>query len=129
MAPGLRPNFSVSIELPIGNRLAEWDPGVWLEGVLVAVDLAESFGILTGIEPGKPRDWCDGKAGGGRFKGSFRGESAADPRYVRGDCIGEDALDEDDEESVPRDGRWAGILGERPIEWTGRCMGDSAAGS
>jgi hypothetical protein len=51
-----------------------------------------------------------------------------DPGFVRGDCIGEEAIDDDEEESGPRGKTCAGIRGDGPI-WCGRTWGERVAGS
>jgi hypothetical protein len=50
-----------------------------------------------------------------------------DPGFVRGDWIGEEAIDEDEEESGPRGKTCAGILGDGPR--CGRTWGERVAGS
>lgn len=61
------------------------------------------LGILTGIEPGKARDCGSGPfpgyARGGKSKVSLGGESAPDG-LVCGDCIGDEVMDEPDDESA-----------------------------
>lgn len=68
--------------------------------------------------------WCAGNAGGGRLKISFCGESEADA-LVRGDCIGDEVMDDELDESA---GKWAGILGEGVMWCTGRMCGLSEGG-
>lgn len=60
--------------------------------------------------------------------GSFWGESAPEPGFVRGDWIGDEVMDDEDDESAPRGGICGGILGEGPI-CCARCLGDRVTGS
>lgn len=85
-----------------------------------------SGGILTGMLPGKPSDWCGGKAGGGSFNTSFCGDPERDGS-VFGEWIGEDEVSDADDADPGRRGTWAGMRGE--IWWVGLIRGEREMGN